>query len=821
MRGYRSSSSNPLHRGRGYAASSTGYIGRERVREVPAGVREFEALLASARYTPAGRPWYDASRDCPRPSHNDLFGGTYAVQDGSPDAESTFHGSLVQALREGGVYGLSENRTRWSALYFDLDFCGEPAPVDVPALRGLVGLIREVVVRLAGRGAEEGWPAGGPAGRVASERDPGGVQSRRDSEGEWRAASSAIIATAPPVRVVAAEGGGGAGAAGEVVHWKTGAHIIFPDVVLDRAAMVRVAEAARDHVERTLGPRPAPCNSWAEVFDVGVYRAGLRMLLVDKAGPCPHCHGVGASSGAPPLPACVAARCRRGKVPMRRPYRPVAYVRGEDGVDDPAALHVLLCNPVLALKRASIRRPNAAGPSPTTPRFDDDAMFSAEPPPHGLPVPTPARGVAATSAQGKAALAALLGPPPGPPSSHGSRSGAPGVHRAVVLPSDPRTRMLEAAVREYCPDGRFARLHVRSATVNASGTVYGVQVVGEGHRSCLNCHPGKVHSRAAVHFVVDAELGVSQRCTSRSDKVDRATGRACREFAGPWRRLREELARGLFASAMELSGPLPLTIEGGRVWLPPGAVVDASELDEEDEDERDGSPASAARGPRGLRGNGNGTGDGDGDGGGAAGPASEEDEDEWDSASVAGARAASVSSRGGGVGGGGGGGGGGLWRASSSHASAAGGRAAGSVVGGRSVDLDGGARRPLVRLHVVEAQQAAGDGGSGGVEEASGKAVRVENAQVLRPLPESSAAVAAALAPPGRDLAEMLSHARSDVYGPRRLDASVAVPASWKIGTRLSGGPQRAESLHSAKRLAPQPAPEAAPDLSRRRVGPQ
>jgi hypothetical protein len=522
---------------RGRTGGYSGYIGgADRAAPAPSGVREFESLLSSARCAP-GSPWYDAARDCPRPSHNDLFGGTFAVQDCLPDAETTFHGSLVQALREGGVYGLSENRTRYSALYFDLDICGERAPVDVPTLRGLAALICEVVVRLAGKGNAEGHE-----GRT------------------WREACSAVIATAP------AQQQSGAGhefepGRGPEPLWKTGAHILFPDVVLDRASMARVAVAARDHVERTLGPRPPPCNAWADVFDTGVYRAGLRMLLVDKPGPCPHCHG------AAPTAACGPARCRKGKVPMRRPYRPVAYLRGEDGADDAAALRMLLCNPVLALKRCSIRRPNAAHPAPLPPRFDDDAYFPPEPAPHGLDASP--RGVAGSSAQGKAALTALLGPAPGVTRAS--------VSRVVLLPSDARLKVLERAVRGYAPDGRFARLCVRGATANGAGTVFSVQVVGEGHRSCLNCLPGKVHSRAAVSFLVDAERGVSQRCTSRSDKRERATGRPCRDFAAPWRALPEELARALFGGIMRTAGPLPIMVTGDRVWLPPGTVVTAEE----------------------------------------------------------------------------------------------------------------------------------------------------------------------------------------------------------------------------------------------------
>jgi hypothetical protein len=498
----------------------------------PWAVSEFERFLASFRFD-RSQPWYDHVHDCPTPSHNDLFGGTYRVPDHRPEVDTQFHGQLVAALRDGGVYGLSENRTHFSALYFDLDIGGERAPIELPVLRSLVVLIQDVVTRMAGASATP------------------------DHQSLWNAAASAIVATAPPTPD------------GEFAYpdspdrgpektWKTGAHIIFPDIALDRASMVRVATAAKEYVERTLGPRPPPCNSWSDVFDVGVYRAGLRMILVDKAGPCPSCNGVPTEKCSEATrKRCQTMRCKKGRVPQSRPYRPVAYIRGTDRSDDVALLRHMRANPVIALKRTTIRRPRLHSALPAPPIFDDEAYF--------LAATAAVANPSAVSSQ-KAQIGSLLGEAPLRPGM-----------RVLILSSDPRIKVLERLVREY--DRRFAALHVRNACTNQTGSTYTIQVGGQGQRACLNCLGGGQHSRSVVHFIADVEHGICQRCSSRSDKTLRSSGKPCRDFAGPWRRITDPAVSEALFGNVKISKSVPLVVENGQVWLPASMILDEEEAE--------------------------------------------------------------------------------------------------------------------------------------------------------------------------------------------------------------------------------------------------
>jgi hypothetical protein len=495
--------------------------------DTPASVREFERLLRSARFASSGQPWYNAERDCPNPSHNDLFGGTYALQDRDPARNTEFHGMLVQALRDGGVYGFSENRTAFSALYFDLDICGEVQPVSIEAVRRLAALVREAVLDACCLSAPE-------ASRM-----------------RWRDASSVLAAVAPSSQQ-------------EAGLWKTGVHLIFPDIVLDREAMVRVALAAKVYVETTLGDRVPPANAWADVFDVGAYKAGLRMILVDKAASCPHCHGAPVITDATRR-ECRRLRCRNGRIPQGRAYRPVFFMNGSRGAEDADYLSALRQSPVLALRVASIRRPNAVCFSPERPTFEH------------LP-PTLCPGQSCDGGGTMKLLTAALGAPT-------SKRLAP---KIMLIQTDQRLRLLERLVRTY--DARFASLVVRSATLNAAGTCYTVQVAGRGQHGCLNCLPGRSHSRATVMFLVDAEHGVTQRCTSRSDKLARMTGKSCRDFSAPWQAIRDErVGAALFRDLLARTTSLPIVVDQGRVVMPAAMIVTEEEAAaaEEEEDEQE------------------------------------------------------------------------------------------------------------------------------------------------------------------------------------------------------------------------------------------
>ena len=579
--------------------------------------RAFEAWLRNGdrRWSSRSRgvPWWNADARCPSPSHQDLFGGMYDIGDASAEAEGEFRELLCAGLRDGLVSGLCENRTRYSALYFDLDFL-DHAQVPVERLVEVAAALRETVLLAAG---------------------PSEARSR-----EWSRAASVIVATSPPQPHADS---------GMV---KSGAHLIFPGIALDYEGMLRMAIGCRRAAEARFGPRLPPLNSWADVFDLGVYRSGLRMLFVDKAGECAQCRskGGGGGGGAAPSssssssPSCADPGCRRGRVPTRRPYRPVAYLVGETGLTDDAMLSRLRRDWPFALSAASIRRPALRRPLPEPPRFDGCGWFPTQEQlsdefgdrmDRPLAAPSSAKAMIERAVAPGIAAAALLQP-----------------HRVHVLATDPRVSLLQSLVRAY-DLSRFAALVVRYAQFSPATSTYSVYVDGPGCRACMNrraaggeTREGETpslrseflqtpslrseflqttavarseearpktplgramdgtwtrgvaggegkggtgsgnnamgigsHSRASVFFTVDPRHGVAQRCTSRgSDMSKRVTDKPCRTFRGPYRPLPDDpsLFRTLFRD-VTVDASLPLVMDAGSVWIDAERVVSAEE----------------------------------------------------------------------------------------------------------------------------------------------------------------------------------------------------------------------------------------------------
>lgn len=474
-----------------------------------------DSLLRSSRFrTSTHGTFYNDRAQCPRPSHNDLFGGMYKIDDSDTDIETEFHHLLLGAIDSGKLYGLSENRTQFSALYFDLDFKGT-AVVNTDTLVRIVHILRTVLGRAGGE--------------------------------DYDRVSSALIATSPSARD------------GDLV--KTGVHIIFPHIILGLGSMQIINVACRDAVEAEFGVRMPPENSWTDVFDLGVYRGGLRMLYVDKPKPCPNCQ----------QPPCSKLRCINGYVGQRRPYVPVAFISARDGTIDHSIVQRLACDRLFALGMFTIRRPKARRESPKSPVFD--ATF-----------PTPAEISSAAGSTQTSLTAAKAAVPKS---------------KLFVLSTDrPRMELLQTLIRQYDPQ-RFGSILVRQAVTNPSSTQYTVQVQGPGRHACLNCIQGKVHARSTVYFIVDAAKGVCQRCNSKSDKVDtRITRKMCRHFRSAWLPFslttQPHIREVLFASIQVVSS-LKLLIDNGNVLcMDPSNYVPDHEDDESEGDEEAAGAAGAA-----------------------------------------------------------------------------------------------------------------------------------------------------------------------------------------------------------------------------------
>lgn len=527
---------------------------------------EFERFLASNRFlTSSNGAFWNAARKCPCPSHNDLFGGMYLINDKDPETESHFHNLLVLALRQGGVYGLCENRTAFSAMYFDLDFKGPssttPSPDDLVAI---VGMIRDVFLKV-----------GGPS---------------------WGRVSSAIIATSPKQT------------SPETGMEKFGAHIIFPYIILSMDNMVRLNLACRDMVTSCWPEmRTPPSNSWTDVFDTSMYRTGLRMLFVDKNQKCPHCPkaaaGSSSSSSRNVSPLSPTHVCTNGFVGQNRPYRIIKYIPAESDANDDAMLRRLSQDPVFALHMASIRKPGVRREMPSSPAFDESMPTAAEASmetrrhrreetatTHSAQPTTEmdTRSEIISSAQLPKSTSAILS---------SAFSGVPFAGQRVFLDSsDKRISILQGLIRDYEPS-RFGELVVRGATTNMSKSAYTVHVWGPGRHSCLNCPPSTPHSRSIVYFVVDAKHGVVQKCTSRSDKTEtRVSKKTCRAFRAPYRVVPLGPFKDLFSN-LKMVSSMNLVIDNGSVYIPKMMLVQPEEVEREErevDEEGEGQKGSAS-----------------------------------------------------------------------------------------------------------------------------------------------------------------------------------------------------------------------------------
>jgi hypothetical protein len=81
------------------------------------------------------------------------------------------------------------------------------------------------------------------------------------------------------------------GAAIIPIAWKTGVHVIYPNMYVNDAMALFMREAIIYTLRSAFGTRVTPCNDWEDVVDKSVYGgSGLRMIGNLKADKCPQCY---------------------------------------------------------------------------------------------------------------------------------------------------------------------------------------------------------------------------------------------------------------------------------------------------------------------------------------------------------------------------------------------------------------------------------------------------------------------------------------------------------------------------------------------------
>lgn len=490
-------------------------------------------------------PFYAEDGITPTPSHNDLFGGMLKIPDEVTETRIEFQAALVRALCRGDeLIGLAENRTKFSAFYLDLDFVG-PTEVRLEDIQAILVVGNRLLRNKA-------FP------QIAAGHED---------------LIQTVVCMSPPKDL-----GDG--------RMKTGVHVIYPNLVLQYESMVRINIAMREEVASAMGAREDPCNAWEDVFDIGMYRTGLRMLYVDKPVPCDVCHPdlpreivsdttqrmtrtflseieAGTDVDAAKKRAQAEARvevgkptsvilashpqkrrrkevaedtrrcrrgCKNGKIGAKRPYRPVAMLDAWGSI-----LYAYVPGEISrqALKQVSIRRPTAFRENPPFVPWDGCPEMPTRMHHAGCELVTSTNGVGI--AQALAGRNPVLSK-----SLIGSR------RKIFVRREDPRMAILQRLVRTYAPE-RFRELCVTNASTNADVTEYTVNVRGPGSRLCMNRRGGP-HRRAIVFFSV-TRSGIVQRCPNRNDvdiKTRRVSCVACHRFRGPLVRLAEDDAKVLF-----------------------------------------------------------------------------------------------------------------------------------------------------------------------------------------------------------------------------------------------------------------------------------
>lgn len=490
-------------------------------------------------------PFYDA-HGVPRPSHNDLFGGMLAVADDDNEIQAEFARRVAEAVSRDEILGLCENRTRFSRFYLDLDYEGPVAilPDDV------VHLVRQFL----------------PIMNLAFPSVP---------EHARATAFRCLICMSPPKR---------AGPEHNLV--KSGVHVIFPEIILSYENLVRLNIACREAIETLVGPRIPPENPWSDVFDISMYRTGLRMVFMDKNTPCESCkHGHVVKERPQPLrdlhtkyietgrtttktsqvylhsrfedtsvvsksSSCGNPRCRNGYVGQNRPYRVRRCLDGL-GHEDSFRMSRLRGSMYQAILECSIRAPRVRHERP---------HFFVFP---GCPQLPPEIQLAAFATKAKDTKGVHIARVCAGGDAEMTRAIQKESQRKTKIflqPHDPRMHVLRTLVRSYA--ARFQGLEIRNAFLIQDPLLYFVNVMGPGETACMN-RLHRSHQRAKVYFMV-ATSGITQKCTNRNPQdTERAQG-ACMRYQGPKMPLDSRCYEALFAK-LEFKPVLALGIASSAV----------------------------------------------------------------------------------------------------------------------------------------------------------------------------------------------------------------------------------------------------------------
>jgi hypothetical protein len=349
---------------------------------------------------------------------------------------------------------------------------------------------------------------------------------------------------------------------GKVQSVKTGVHLHWPELYVDRASSLHMRESIMAELQETFGKRVEPQNSWNDVVDQSVYGkagltkgkgSGLRMVGSRKTDVCTACK---MKKKAPDGGTCM--KCLgNGRLDTGRPYFPLLVLSGA-GRRDLAEEERYRCSFLQLVLDTKLRTPYE-----TLDALYADDGFKGLKLVWALPAGAPAyihAGKARRAPKGATALTeAQLAKPAAGPRSGGARE--------IIVNSSPEWDAIQGFVRSF-PGGRFARVLVSSITTNEKRTWYSVHVTGENSRFCHNID--REHSSNRIHFYVTDE-GVVQRCHDAGERSAEMRFARCAEYSSNVHKVPDALVAVLFphspAARMQQMLQASVLDDGGSVDL--------------------------------------------------------------------------------------------------------------------------------------------------------------------------------------------------------------------------------------------------------------
>lgn len=201
-----------------------------------------------------------------------------------------WHAGIAAALQKGHACYVTELRTPFYRYFCDFD-CVQPEPLRASQIEELVRAVLAAVR---------------PFFMAKAADDPlfyaivcsTGYKAKYGSKTDELKAALGTVATSTLGACVLSDADRksfermqAAAAAVVPVSWKTGVHVIFPNMFVNDSMALFMREAIIYALKNTFGPRIYPCNDWEDVVDKSVYGgSGLRMIGNRKADKCPQCH---------------------------------------------------------------------------------------------------------------------------------------------------------------------------------------------------------------------------------------------------------------------------------------------------------------------------------------------------------------------------------------------------------------------------------------------------------------------------------------------------------------------------------------------------